>query len=256
MMQIGIICMEFVSKYNIIILYMPRKRFRRRFRKRRYIKKTFGGHVKDMIDGRKGSYIKAGMSAIPYLIKSAAIVKSMINAELKIDDQNFSFSFDTGGTFNLLNGISQGVTESTHIGKSILMKDLVCRFSLNNNITGTTAIVTVIVFIDKQANSGTPTQALLLQLASNSASPLSPLNNDQTKRFVVCRRWYFTLDQIQSYSRTVHVTIPLNVHTTYDGTDNLAASISSNSLWLYACSSAGASLPSMTVYTRLRFYDT
>lgn len=103
--------------------------------------------------------------------------------ELKNIDTNPTFpAFGVGtGTLTLLNGVSQGTTATTRLGRRITLKSLYLRGFVGMGATSTGyAPIRCIIVYDKQANGAAP--AATDVLLTNTLS--SPNNLSNSRRFV------------------------------------------------------------------------
>ena len=67
-----------------------------------------------------------------------------------------------GGIIKLLNGLTQGVTDTTRTGSQVILKYAYLKFICTTNASATTDAARVIVFLDRQPNGGTPALTDLL----------------------------------------------------------------------------------------------
>lgn len=185
--------------------------------------------------------------------------KRRITAEKKNIDTAAIGSFvaaQTTATLTLLNGVDDGATSITRIGRRITMDSLTWRFRINmaTASTGASPIRNLIVY-DKQANAAAP--AILDVVSVNQISTMMNLNN--SKRFIVL------LDEIydgigtqgpQSLQRKGW--IKLNLETEFnDASTATITSINTGSVYLIQWQDGGilTANPVDFFYSRIRFTD-
>lgn len=229
-----------------------RRRTYRRRNNRRVMKKTRGGKTKQFVDGKQNMYIKAGTAAIPYLIKSVGLLKSLINTEPKFVDTTFTTAvLGTTLLYSRLTAIAGGTTDSQRIGNKILLKDLFIRFTIVMNTAATSTIYRVLLFVDKEADGASPTSPTPLAAASTEA----PLDMDESKRFVIIRDQYIPLsiNGNRQIGRKIFAT--LNFHCDFDGTGSGIADAKQNQLYLAFISSDNTNQSTVSAYSRVKYYD-
>lgn len=233
---------------------MPGYPQRRRFRKtnNRRIKKTKGGRTKQLVDGRTNMYIRNGVAAIPYLIKSVGLMKSLINTEPKFIDSTFTTAvLGTTVLYSRLTAIAGGTTDSQRIGNKVLLKDVFIRYTIVMNAAATSTIYRVLLFVDKETDGASPTSPQPLQTATTE----SPLSMDFSKRFVMIRDQYIPLSINGSRQVGKKIYGILNFHCEFDGTGTGIADAKENQIWLAFLSSDNTNQSTVSAYARVKYYD-
>lgn len=156
----------------------------------------------------------------------------------KHNDTNNTANFDTTGSVILLNGIANGYTTTTRIGREITMSSLEFLGTVlpSNNATDITQC-RLILCLDMQPNGSLPVITDLLE----TSSPTSHINWDNTDRFkflwdelfVMGGNYGVVKQQLNVPSlHTVSPCLDLDIDAAYGGTSNGIADITSNSLLL------------------------
>lgn len=158
-------------------------------------------------------------------------------------------------TISLLNGVAQGATEITRVGRKIQMTKLSFYWTaqLGAATTGGCSIRFRVVY-DKQANGALPAITQVF-LADNFHSPNNLANAD---RFItLVDEITPPLDADNNQQVSGQITRRLNLETMFSGATNGIASITSGSIYLFVSQSGGAlaSSPSFMLYPRIRFID-
>lgn len=227
-------------------------RYKYRARKGGYLKKTKGGYFKQLVDGQKNPYIKAGITSIPYLIKSVGLLKSLVNSEYKyIDSGTVGITFNNTGTVSYLTDVAQGLGDEDRIGNTILLKDIIFRCEIAMNATASATSVRVILFCDKETDGTSPTVTQVLE----TASYLSPLNQDSSKRFVVLHDIGFSMSIYNNRIISDKFYKELNIHTRYDGSGATVADARQNQIFLLTISNEVTNVPTINYNSRIKFYD-
>lgn len=227
------------------------RRYNRRRRRYGRIKKTTGGRAKQLVDGRYAGYIRTGMAAIPYLIKSVRLLKQLVNSEEHYIDIASNATYNNAGSIVYLSSVAVGDTDVTRTGNKVLFKDIVFRFNLYGSSGSLNTTTRVILFIDKECDGATPNVTDLLM----SASPLSPININFSKRFVILKTWLITFSSSgkNDYSNKCYKV--LNFHGNWDGTSNVIADAKENQLFALFISDTAVNNPGYSMYSRIKFYD-
>lgn len=137
---------------------MPRKR-----------KQTFGF--------QGGVSVKTPMGLAVQANAKANYALSQLNTEKKVKDGAISVSPPITGSIQLLNGLAQGITNTTRIGDSVRFTNLALRIRMDGHAT-TDSIVRLMLVRDKAPNGGLPSMASLL----NTVDVKSFRNLDWIKR--------------------------------------------------------------------------
>lgn len=156
----------------------------------------------------------------------------------------------------LLNGVQSGSTATTRIGRKMVMKSILLRYSASLAATSTGGSpVRVLVVYDKQANAAAPAITDIL-LADDFESPNNLSNRD---RFVTIFDHITQPISIQNnYSVADTLYKKLNLETMFNtGSAGTIADITSGSVYLLTSQdgSIGTANASIQLYTRIRFDD-
>lgn len=221
-------------------------------RNKRYIRKQRGGRTKDFVDGKQQRMIQAGITSIPYLIKSVGLLKSLINTEPKFLDTTFTSTvLGTTVLYSRLTAIGQGLTDSSRIGNKILLKDVFIRYTIVMNSAAATTMYRAILFVDKETDGASPTSPSPLALNSTE----SPIDMDESKRFVIIRDQYIPLSINGDRVCGEKIYSELNFHCEFDGTGNGIGDAKENQIWLAFLSSDNTNQSTVNAYSRIKYYD-
>jgi len=234
--------------------YRKRSFRRRSYKPRRFIKKSKGGMVKKMVDG-KGSvgYISAGMRSLPYLIKSVSMLKSLVNSEWKFTDFTDNTALTAAGAVFNMTTLAQGTDDNNRIGNSILLKDVILRFTVTINGMAAFTNARIIFLVDKEYDGTTPAVSDILETGVSN-DYLATMNPDTTKRFVVIKDYLVSLSPTNSTFSTKLYKL-FNIHTQYDGTTAVDASCKENQILMLTIADQPTNLPDFEVNARFKFYD-
>lgn len=233
-------------------MYKSKTKVRYARKGKKFIQKQKGGMVKKMVDGKNSSsLISAGVSAVPYLIKSVGLLKSLINTEEKYIDVATNNSFGTSGIVTLLSACAQGNDDVERNGNKILMKDLLFRVNINGSSTPSATNVRFILFVDKEFDGAVPSVTQVLQTASH----LSPINIDYTKRFVILSDKRYSFTNTGYLSTFVKIYKQLQFHAFYDGSTTATADCKENMICALFITDQNVNQPGYNFYSRIKFYD-
>lgn len=192
------------------------------------------------------------------LSKKVAYLASMINSELHYHDNTSidQYRLNNAGSVSILSNPSQGDTNATRTGNSILTKSLFLRFTYLSDGDVTQTYIRVIIFMDKEQNNATAAVTDVLQEATIN----SPLKIGNGKRFKVLKDNLVTLNTGSSLSKTQKVYIPLKTHIKWNPS---ASETRENHIYCLlisnqsSTSGAGSTegRPVIDLYSRLAFYD-
>lgn len=206
--------------------------------------------------GRKPIGVSWGkflVSKIPQIARGVATIASLVNSEAKfIDNVNSTVATDSGAVFPLTL-LGQGDTDENRNGNSILLKDLILRgrVVINSNSTTGTAHCRRIIFVDTACQGATPAVTDVL----DTATPLSPLNMNNSKRFVILHDENISVmtGGRQFVLQKKYLKLPF--HVKYIGTGSTVASQGLNGVFMLEISSEASNQPTMTSNIRIKFYD-
>jgi len=186
------------------------------------------------------------------------------SGELKVRDVDYaSYTADTTGQVQLLNGIASGADYTERIGRKIRMKSLFVRgICQQGDATGVLInLARMIIVYDKQTNGSAPVISDILK-ESNSASQLNLENRD---RFVVLADMTnytgaLVTTATQTYTgQQAHVVeryIKLNHEVVFGGTTNNVGDVATGGLFaVFIGNRAAGDASAYLVSFRLRFVD-
>lgn len=158
-----------------------------------------------------------------------------------------------GGT--LLNGVAQGLTPNTRVGRKTTMVSLLLRWAASLAATSTGGSpVRIKVVYDKQSNGAAPVITDILTIDSFFA----PNNLDNSDRFVTL------IDKItdpistgDSFSVAGVEKVNMALETMFTGTAGAIANILSGSIYIFASMDSGilVASPTLAYISRIRFTD-
>lgn len=122
--------------------------------------------AKRMVGGRVLTYIprapvlgssRARSLAAPSMARTGGYsFRASGGTELNFKDTTIPVSFDSSGTLTLLNGMAQGTTASTRIGRRITVKSIEWRFNCSTSTLTNWTSNRFMIVVDTQANAATP----------------------------------------------------------------------------------------------------
>lgn len=157
---------------------------------------------------------------------------------------------------NLLNGVVQGTTAETRIGRKIRMRSLDIRWQLELQTTSVGGSpCRVLVVYDKQANAALPTVVQILN-TNDFNSPMLLANSD---RFTVLRSFITEPVSVSNnFSVAGHEFIPMDLETIYNDTNaGTIADIQTGSIFLLVAQTGQVTTagPLFQYISRIRFDD-
>jgi len=170
-------------------------------------------------------------------------------------------------TIQLLNGMAQGTTASTRLGRRIRIMSIQLRGRIFSAATTTVSKAAVCVVYDKQANAADPAWQDVWDnsTALGANSPFAMRNLSNADRFVVLWREEFdVLGNVTATAITDKGTHVIdhyrrcNLETHYNaGSAGTIGDIQTGSLYVMACSNVatGTAAPLLDLTTRIRFSD-
>jgi hypothetical protein len=147
----------------------------------------------------------------------------------------------------MMSAISAGTSINGRIGESVIADRLDVR--LNYVVGDATNVIRFLVLVDLQPNGASFNQTDLFESATD---PWSPLNWQFHNRFRIIHDEFFGLDTYNP-QLTKAITIPINQRTTYNGTSNSIANITTGAVYCVWLSDSGA-VPQPTVSGDIRLY--
>lgn len=153
---------------------------------------------------------------------------------------------------DLLNGMIEGTDPNNNrIGRKINMTSIVLRYLSSTNLNGNP--FRVLVVYDKQSDGALPTAASIVQDQTNI---LSPMNMNQSDRFVVIADEFVTQPSTFNGSRTMgSIFRKLNLPAHYQSNTALITGMASGSIYVLSCGIGGIG-QGVGYFSRVRFTDT
>lgn len=245
------------------------RRYRRVYSVRRVSRPTRTG---GFWPGSRSSYRRVtGYRRTPRL---GLIKQTYTIPEKKFNDvTNIVANVDETPTFQLLNGLLQGATSDTRIGKKTVVRSLHLKFFIRGPQFATIAgqiytnTVRCMIVIDTQPNGILATSGDLLENASPGTGIVSPLAKQYTLRWKVLFDRRYTVQSgfvgsglvIPSISQVYdEVYLKLNHDIEYaDTSTGLIGDLRKNAIYfVYFCdNNVTAQQPTMIYYNRIRFND-
>jgi len=183
--------------------------------------------------------------------------------ELKtVDTGTLNQLIDGTGDTVLLNGIAAGTDYTNRIGRKVILRSILARFTV---LPGSTSVVTgdsvrVLIVYDSQSNGAQPTVADIL----NTANFLEPMNLSNRDRFKVLfdKQVPMNATVYAAASPTAGTPAPrvfkmykkLNLDQIFQGTTAAFSSIASGSIWLLPISLQD-DLNTLYYNVRIRYED-
>jgi hypothetical protein len=217
-----------------------RRRYRPYRRRRRYRKQV--GQSTTM----------ALVNRIPSLIKSMALLKSMVNSELhSAVTATAGITPTTSGQLVCLNQIAQGDGSGNRQGISIKAHSLLMRSSVSIHASATHTYLRTVLLVDTDNQGADPT---LNEIFQGTPDVYTPINENNLKRFRILRDSLTSLSQVGSDANKVSKDyVKLGFHVKFDGA--ASTDYQKNSIYLVHISSEATNTPTVAYNCRLRFYD-
>lgn len=204
-------------------------------------------------------YMKRTSATTAQAIRVGGYARPSKSGELKFNDTLNTLVTLNSGTMALgalLNGLVPGSGANNRIGRKIVMKSVLIRYSVSLQATTTGGGTARIMLVyDKQANAAAPGVTDLL-LSNTFTSPNNISNKD---RFVVLSDIITeSMSTQNNFSISGKFYKKLNLETMYNtGTAGTIADITTGSLYVFLGNNGGFSVaqPQITYETRIRFTD-
>lgn len=183
--------------------------------------------------------------------KGVRYLKGLVNSEMLHNQVSGSVSVNNStGQVISLTSIGQNDTDAGRTGNSILARNLFIRLGITQNSSATSTFYRIMLVLDTQQVADTaPTIAQILQ----SASTLSPLNDDNTGRFKIMQNWFFTTDNTKNTTRVIEKYYKIYKHVRFNGTTS--SDIQKNGMYLVMLSDQSTNTPSIAYNVKLGYHD-
>ena len=186
--------------------------------------------------------------------EAGAYARRLLNVETKRYDTAYSRSALTGaGSIGVMSLMAAGDDDSQRSGRSIRTTALELRAQFDiDTAVKTQDFVRFIVFVDQENAGAQPVTTDILE----SASPLSPFNRNNLKRFVPVVDELFSLDTATATQRSITFKSALDTHIRYRSTTATSADLGEGNVFLlWLCGSAIANTSFAQIKSRLSFVD-
>lgn len=198
----------------------------------------------------------------PSLVKKVAKLEKQVRLqkdEWKSIETYMAGSAVAAGTLYLLNGTTQGDNINQREGRQIYVQSIQSNFRAEWNSGAVTSPGTyrVILFYDKQSNGAAPAVSDLLDTSTAlSCDALRNLNNRKRFKILLDRRYALTPTGASNSAIVDSFYLKKFITTQYNaGTAGTVADISSNALYLLACSDEAVNGPNNSGVIRVRFTE-
>lgn len=189
---------------------------------------------------------------VPYLISKMKYLLSMINSEVHVFDQDSASTTvtSTGSVLAITSGVTQGDTNATRTGNSVLSKSLYTlgNITVNPLMTALGVQVRVMWILHKESTGATPAVTDIL----TEASIESPIKVGAGEEFKVLRDKTYVLTAtrpISAIKEFIDFT-GKSLHQKWVG-----ATEEENHIYMLWISTESSNPPSIDIYNRFRFYD-
>jgi len=186
--------------------------------------------------------------------------------ELKVIDSGSNITaVPSAGQILLINGVSQGTDYNARIGRKILLKSLLVRFTLtpNSGVTNGSVgdIVRIMIVYDSQTNGTQPVVADILQ-TSTFDDPINLTNRDRfkilTDKFLTMGAFTMTgtpaLATGSPQPKYFKIYKKFNLDVIFGGTGNTVGSVQTGGIFLFIMS-LNNQITNLTHNSRIRFID-
>lgn len=212
---------------------------------------------------KKSSYSRPGYRTCGRMVLNDATkalvvarnLKRLLNVEVKnFDVQITSLALTQTPIIRQISNIPTGDTTNTRDGAQCKMVGINVNYELLVNPTTPRTSVRVILIIDKQTNQAIYTDSDFLEDATVLDNIISPRNLNNKHRFTVLsdRVHMLSLDRpaivVRSYFKK-------DVLLRFDASTPSIADLTQNSISLMLITNEATNVPSITLFTRLRFVD-
>ena len=200
----------------------------------------------------------------PKIKKSLSLVnppQSTSSIEKKNIDITTSFALPAYGTWsgqNLLNAMAQGAGSSSRIGRKVLNKSFLMRYSLQQPASLPSLQARILVVFDKQPNGAIPAITDIL----NGSTAEAVNNLDKADRFVTLVDYVTPEPGSNGAGEAAVQTFlypaiyrKMNLETMYSGTAGTFAEIVTGAIWLFVHATEATGTAQMYLSTRVRYTD-
>lgn len=223
---------------------MPKK-----YKKNYKLKKQIRRYARSQPQGSSwGQLVQAAGTAYA-AYQGVQQLRQIVNSELLHYDENGTSTptGSTGDIIGILRGMTQGDTNNTMHGNSILLKSVQTNFTVNMNASATSTRLRVLMLLDTRPLAALP--AITDILSSNTINAFMNID-DQIKRFRILKS--FTVVVNTQYPEKVYKLYKkMNLHCKFN--DSQVPIL--NDILYVLLSDESTNTPTVTYNSRLRFYD-
>lgn len=182
-------------------------------------------------------------------------LRGMINCEKHFLDTNVAGSVSQSGSISALSALSQGDNINARIGDSILAKYLNIRYTWVMDSTIPTTLCRLMVFQDTMSLGTIPAASDVLEVTGTPPGVVSLLkiSNALQGRFKILYDKSVALSAQGPACFITDEIIPINDHIKY--TSTAGTDEGRNMLYALFICNVSSNLPSLTLTTRLAYYD-
>lgn len=207
---------------------------------------------------RRGRHTKRKRFTTPQRgVTNRAILKSTGYVDRAVSN----YTFDTTGSLSLIPTIAQGTSKITRVGQKVKLDSVQIRGIASSNSATILATGAMMIVHDRRPKGALPLVTAIL----TSVSPAAHLNDDNSHRFQIVRRWDYefignnTADGSGKNYYTVNHFIPMNIPVRYNGTGTtgLISTIDEGALYLLQVGNqvTGTTAAATALSFRTRFTD-
>lgn len=221
---------------------------------RRYRRRRFNRRRKTPWYNKKYSAAQLAVKAV----KGVSYLKGLVNSERFVHQNTATAAPDDIGYIGHLTSISQGDTQITRTGNSILARSLMLRGNITINATSSQNVVRLMIIMDKQQIGDTVPSITDILESTYSATQFyvhAPLERDSVGRFKVLKSRTYTLSD-QRPNLSFSFFINMRQHIRYNGISG--GDIQKNGMYLVLVSDSpntGSAHPSVTFLSKLTYHD-
>lgn len=180
-------------------------------------------------------------------------LKGLVNAEKKFHDVSVNAAVSWNGSINHITAIAGGSGENQRNGNSIFARYVSLRGVVNSDPAAAVSTVRMLVIIDKDSDSGTPTFNEILGGAGTIFAPFANINDDNRRRFKVLTTKLMTFSNAGQQSIPFKAYIPLKHHVRWNS--STSTDIDKGHVYVVFVSTVATNTPSMVLQSRVAYYD-
>ncbi len=183
-------------------------------------------------------------------------LKRLVNVEIKNHDvQQTVVNLTTTPVIIQLSNIPQGDTTITRDGAQCKVLAIEMNVQIHAVASSSISTVRLLLVCDKQTNQAIYVNTDLLEDVTISDNLVTPLNLDNKFRFNVIWDKVYTLPLNGQSVRNIKKVFRMSKILRFDSSTPSIADLTSNSFSLVQMANEGTNLPTITMFSRLRFVD-